>query len=1053
VGDTFKADLIPRTWKRDGRPNINAFPHHKGRFVYFDIDDIPIDNQDDTTNIDVVLPIIYDLIPELAGADCVYQFSSGAGLITNPEGRPLIRVRLYAEFAEEVDTHLVWRYSQMSDWIDHQQNVAGQIAIIAPPAFHPKSNKSDPFLTSGRERWGYVQGTTRFLDHDPIVRIGFENNDGRAFSAKQRAAKNLNDNTTPDRIVPRDKNAPNTPIATTDQEVRAQFLDNHQHAPTRDYVYRMVQTYGEFTDPEKVLQALYRLSEGAPRPITPGCDKARAIPADIRGLLAKAVGVRLVPTTRSPKQLTEALAAMEKHDRTHFIVDGKKFSIADCAFSLAVRHVNISPFKHAPDFAHYFKYPGVESALRAYLANLEKELDQRLQWPGTVVVDSIEDIDQPAEGIFVVKAGCGIGKTRDIGGPALQAASPRNRVHISPRVALATSAAEVLGLSNYEEIKKSNATPDGLAVCVNSITHAALRGYIDDAHTVVIDELHSLLRSLGTPGIQQHAAKVLEALSSLVRHAKRVVVLDADLSDSDLKHLAKLAGKREFQVFQVIEDLSHKTFHLTDMKGIAARLRNETPALFATDHKSELLGLKGKGFFDDGLIISAENPQPDFMKAPDKIAAASKGHIGFTPSCDTGVSLKTGRDMLAYFKGIVTGAAMYQMVNRERLWKRCLVALPQRVHTVKSVRAPDVQARIYADAIGREEDYDLFAAEIAYEQAQELRYGPSGFLRAMALRGAKLTGKVTYSDDLEKLEKRLAGDGAKALAKDIFNADVIPLWMPPEEVDGLVAAGEYTKLDKERYYCGRALGREPEKPADVAWWRKHGAAFKARKYMEEWIDIHPDDPDTPATKREFLAEKRAFFDWFLGELGTEWSAATRDRVAGLMRSDAQHIKALKLLTASDSYERITNAGLIDSTLGLIGRGAERWGANRDKYRQKDRIKADKHRANCDINARKRNRITNARTAFIGTVFDKPKFAEHEAAFSELLAGKIETLDLWPDEKPSQRKRRATVLWGRIQKQGGLLAHTTQLNDDGVFVATPTFFNRPNPELRPLENVA
>ncbi|CAM4329335.1 hypothetical protein [Vibrio agarivorans] len=145
-----------------------------------------------------------------------------------------------------------------------------------------------------------------------------------------------------------------------------------------------------------------------------------------------------------------------------------------------------------------------------------------------------------------VYAATGTGKTEKIISPMAKQASSTNRVvYISNLIALVDQFCDKTGAVSYQNenrkyLREANAT----AVVINSIWKPHLLCQIYDAEVIIIDEFEKVFKTVvcSENSKTMQADKVFEALCLIIKHAPRVLVADADLTDISLGFLRTLRG-------------------------------------------------------------------------------------------------------------------------------------------------------------------------------------------------------------------------------------------------------------------------------------------------------------------------------------------------------------------------------------------------------------------------------------------------------------------------------------------------------------------------------
>jgi phage/plasmid primase-like uncharacterized protein len=261
------------------------------------------------------------------------------------------------------------------------------------------------------------------------------------------------------------------------------------------------------------------------------------------------------------------------------------------------------------------------------------------------------------EGVTLIKAPQGSGKTfamRDL--IAHYRVQGLKVLYLTHRISLARDAATRLELEHYEDVGDYIRAVGGLTCCINSLPNLLDEaGTLDAFDVVIVDESEQLLAALQGNHIQNRAL-VLETLEALIRRAKRLVCMDADLSVLTYRMLQHLRPRERYNTITHFAEVGkgrtmrvHKT-----RDDIYGQLEQFTaPAFIVTNSKREAeridaylrsLGCKGR------LITSGTSgSESEFIKNIDGNARAQGlNYVVCSPSVSTGVSLEGG-----YFKHVV----------------------------------------------------------------------------------------------------------------------------------------------------------------------------------------------------------------------------------------------------------------------------------------------------------------------------------------------------------------------------------------------------------------
>lgn len=158
-------------------------------------------------------------------------------------------------------------------------------------------------------------------------------------------------------------------------------------------------------------------------------------------------------------------------------------------------------------------------------------------WAGGAVrsVDDLSKADPALDGVTMLKAGMGEGKTQKVGAPWVAEARKHGTVMaICHRVSLVSEMAARLDLPHYQKASPEDiAEARGVAVCLPSITARLVTEVLPQPDFVFIDEAAQVLRFLESKDTcstaMADAEGVFDALVRIIRNAKAVLVADAGI--------------------------------------------------------------------------------------------------------------------------------------------------------------------------------------------------------------------------------------------------------------------------------------------------------------------------------------------------------------------------------------------------------------------------------------------------------------------------------------------------------------------------------------------
>lgn len=146
----------------------------------------------------------------------------------------------------------------------------------------------------------------------------------------------------------------------------------------------------------------------------------------------------------------------------------------------------------------------------------------------------LADLVDSLEGVVIVRAPMGAGKTERLIAPLMQAAP--KAAYIAHRISLLDDAAARLNIQHYQQARADfMADISHLACCVNSLTNAkfyndAERSWFTTIDTLCIDEASQVISHTAS-GPVDGRVRVFDALLDAVAVARRVLLCDADAND------------------------------------------------------------------------------------------------------------------------------------------------------------------------------------------------------------------------------------------------------------------------------------------------------------------------------------------------------------------------------------------------------------------------------------------------------------------------------------------------------------------------------------------
>lgn len=188
-----------------------------------------------------------------------------------------------------------------------------------------------------------------------------------------------------------------------------------------------------------------------------------------------------------------------------------------------------------------------EEALQRPHVQHHKVRGIRAEHGNVLLPDHIQHLVQSLDGMVIVRAPMGSGKTEKLIAPLMQAAP--KAAYIAHRVSLVGDAAIRLNTQHYRGVLAAEmACVTHLACCVNSISLPKFhngdgRSWFTTVDTLCIDEASQVLRHVATGPVDQ-PTKVMDGLVESIQSARQVLMCDADANDS-LIELCEMARPGE----------------------------------------------------------------------------------------------------------------------------------------------------------------------------------------------------------------------------------------------------------------------------------------------------------------------------------------------------------------------------------------------------------------------------------------------------------------------------------------------------------------------------
>ena len=802
-------------------------------WAMFDIDDLALPEAVDPTSQAAVVYAISKMPACFHDRDCVYHFSSSAGL-----ARQVFKGHLAFLLEEPVGSAdlrnwAVKYVNQDSDLvkIDPALFNAVQIHYIADPIFEDLS--MDPF--AGQSRVGLIQGTHRRVPVSSIIEPPVP-----IVLAPM-----------PERVVVRDRHRASS--ATSWQSALNEIHDDRLglHNGIVHVIKRAVQESGIEFDRfvikdairQRVAQAITEGSIGRKQSYLDEETGDERLDRTFDWAIGRGFAIRYIERSKTPS-FSDALTELEaittaQKPGQHAIAD-YAFTAARIGFFQCPSRMRLDDMLAAVHAAAHHQLQAsfwevIEQRLRdRYQQLVQSTLSTRkITRHQTIMIRSLDEIDTTKPGIHMVKAPMGSGKTEQVARRVVEQSNGLACV-INHRISLSADLANRLGLNYYKEA--SGSSGNGVATCINSIVNKDIKHTLGLAAAVVIDEFSQTVDHLAVGPVEKRS-HVYQDFLQLLREKKIVALLDADLNNRDIDLVeAAIEGEKPVHVYEMPESWAEYQFRILPtptalMTSICNDIRQGENVMLAVDSKTGVQRIaqqireemKGDAeAFGESLrllTIHADNSggeaQKAFLDNPD--AESSKYDLLiYSPSISSGVSLKSGHFTRVYglYNGVVPGREFFQMLRRNRTAKMLTVA-SKPIHGMSRVERPEDRLQGYHElrqdmGLALLEDDAISALKVNVQYQQELQQ-MNAFNRLVIL--AEDMGYQIVCEQLIK-EDDLAACDFDPMQREQIKAAQNLLEFQFDELNRKNLKTQQESYQLKRHRIQRALGLGENSPSD-----------------------------------------------------------------------------------------------------------------------------------------------------------------------------------------------------------------------------------------------
>lgn len=331
---------------------------------------------------------------------------------------------------------------------------------------------------------------------------------------------------------------------------------------------------------------------------------------------------------------------------------------------------------------------------------------------------SQDNIEDPAPGTVTgIKSGLGTNKTGRLY-DTIKNHHSEGWISFGYRNNLLIQFSEEAGFYHYQQDLKGQAELELLlkdpnskiTVCVDSIIHFKEEDF--DGKNVIIDEAESVAEQLltGDTAVARWRRKAKHLLEESLKRAKRIILLDGNLTDSTVTYIANLCGKKAVKVVNKHKgNCSNEVMLYTGSVGVSEKIKknDRSPFLqflfekgvsqgaFAIGTDNQVFAEAADNLFkENGLegyrldsTTCNEGWVKEFLNGKDGpknfIEKYQPDYLIYSPSAESGVSI----DIKGYFKNLFFAFAGVVLVNKQ-------------LQIMKRIRDPQATMHVFCPPVG-----------------------------------------------------------------------------------------------------------------------------------------------------------------------------------------------------------------------------------------------------------------------------------------------------------------------------------------------------------------
>ena len=399
-----------------------------------------------------------------------------------------------------------------------------------------------------------------------------------------------------------------------------------------------------------------------------------------------------------------------------------------------------------------------------------------------VKVAEIEDayklIDEFAEGVFVLKAPTGIGKTSKVLQPLYEKNSG-NCTYVVHRRSIARSVMH--GMSHYEDdvLAFNEHEIQDLRIVVNSLIKHNLKKITGKTSLLLVDEAQQTLNHIVTAKLEDesHRDMIFSEFVNLIKKSKKVVMSDADINQT-LMELVGHSGRSDVTVFQVEHKHTDIELDINQLEIVKQdfykSVEQDERVLLATDNARQAegiyLNLIKKHPMKKILLFTKKNvegkEQKTFLK---NVNNHEYDVLIYSPVITSSVSIVQPLFTAHFglFEGVLLPTDCLQMLRRDRTARVFHVGLKNPQLRNYTAENKDVFIRKF----GGDTAFDRIAASLDADALYLRSHFIASFINTAEIDGFRLV--FQEADKVKAEDGRVTGRLEKDLSDEMYLKGVV----------------------------------------------------------------------------------------------------------------------------------------------------------------------------------------------------------------------------------------------------------------------------------------